>query len=167
MCSVAMVCLLMTFMASCEKSHDDNSGGDQSSATNTPVSDNPPDTGTGGQPAPTSTSTPPPAPQASVVPESGNYSFSANGSFSVSGSTLTYSVDGYSLYPMTITPSGWFSYQNGYVYGSDHGSDSGKEYPTDGFVIWGHFDSSTSASGTIEYVYNGQITSTASFTASR
>lgn len=161
---VIAVCLLAPVLVSCERSGDDNG---QSASTN-PVpssvssesgsSDN---SGGGGTVQPTPTG---------KVPEVGSYSFSVPGSmFSVSGDTGTtsrtvvfqpQSAEGYSM-PVV---DGGFYYQNGIVDG-DFNSSNWKEYPTDGFRLSGSFVTKDLAVGTVDYVYNGQITSSASFTA--
>jgi len=107
--------------------------------------------------------------QTGVVPIAGNYIFSSQGVFSVSAGTgniraITFSADGYAYYTMSVN-NGEFHYQNGIVAGNKVNNNSGKQYPTDGFRIAGHFTAPNLANGVINYVYNGKITSTANFTA--
>src|ERR1035437_446879 len=84
-------------------------------------------------------------PQTGAVPVDGSYTFSVpkKSTFSVVagiGNTryVRFSADGYAYYTMPVN-NGEFHYQNGYVNG-DYSSDSGNQYPTDGFRIVGHFD---------------------------
>ena len=167
--SIAVACLFAMLLTSCEEiwggGDDDEQVAQVAAETNSPPVDS---TSTKGDNKTTTSSkedTETTLVQTGIVPEDGDYSFSANGDFSVSGSVISFSAEGYSYYSIPVS-NGSFSYQNGYVYGSSHGSDSGKEFPTDGFVIWGNFNSPTSASGTIQYVFNGVVQSTSSFTAS-
>ena len=107
--------------------------------------------------------------QTGVTPEIGNYSFSIpESSFSVSGWTGTakvviFSPQNYTGYAMLVN-NGEFHFQNGYV-GNNNYSDCRNQYPTDGFRITGHFNTPTDASGTVEYVYDGVVFKTETFTA--
>lgn len=72
-----------------------------------------------------------------------------------------FSPQNYTEYGMPIV-NGRFHFQHGIVEGNTD-SDSPALYPTDGFVIDGHFETSIRAVGTVSYVYDGHITSTQNF----
>lgn len=106
-----------------------------------------------------------------VVPEAGNYDFSAGGNpgyFEVtSGGSISFSIDNYAHYSVSVN-NGAFYYKNGLLVGSDESSDSGNMYPTDGFCIGGHFTTPTTAEGEISYASAGKVTdSSVSFTATK
>ena len=108
--------------------------------------------------------------QTGVVPNAGNYTFSVSGSsLSVSAGAgtariVTFYPQNYTGYSMTVN-NGEFHYQNGYVNKNTADNSNSNMYPTDGFRIAGHFVTPTSASGVVNYVYDGTIRSTYYFTA--
>lgn len=61
--------------------------------------------------------------------------------------------------------NGAFHFQHGIVEGNRN-SDSSALYPTDGFVMDGHFTSPTQAVGQVSFVFDGHITSTTGFVMS-
>lgn len=101
-----------------------------------------------------------------IIPQTGKYSFSARGYFTVTSSnSLSFSQDGYAHYSMPIR-NGAFRFRNGYILGDKRKSDSRNMYPTDGFDISGNFTSEISAQGRISYsssgrTYEGPISFTA------
>lgn len=104
--------------------------------------------------------------QTGIIPETGSYSFSARGHFSVASSnSISFSQDGCAYYGISIR-NGSFDYRNGALLsGAD--SDNGNLYPTDGFHISGSFSTPTTASGSIDYSRQGQVYESASFSATK
>jgi len=92
-----------------------------------------------------------PASPTNVVPQSGQYSFSQQGSFSVldGGGAIRFSRDNYRFDTITV--------QSGAFYHA-HGEINGTDCPTDSYAISGSFTDSTHASGVISYATDCSIT---------